>query len=93
MHKEILSTSHLVFRMKFGYNSSINSVALPAGTYRIRMYVGDFVKHGNTQFHIVSLNRLTEMVHQSHLDLDSDNDGCADALERRRKRYCFSTYI
>ncbi|MEZ7528063.1 hypothetical protein [Cloacibacterium normanense] len=61
------------------YNSSINSVALPAGTYRIRMFVGDF-GHLDSISYCFSKD-TDEDGTPDHLDLDSDNDGCADALE------------
>lgn len=60
-------------------NSSINSVALPAGTYRIRMYVGDF-GHLDSISYCFSKDTDGDGT-PDHLDLDSDNDGCADALE------------
>ena len=61
------------------YNSSINSVALPAGTYRIRMFVGNF-GHLDSISYCFSKD-TDEDGTPDHLDLDSDNDGCADALE------------
>jgi len=60
-------------------NSSINSVALPAGTYRIRMFVGDF-GHLDSISYCFSKDTDGDGT-PDHLDLDSDNDGCADALE------------
>ncbi len=61
------------------YNSSINSVALPAGTYRIRMFVGDF-GHLDSISYCFSKDTDGDGT-PDHLDLDSDNDGCADAIE------------
>ena len=60
-------------------NSSINSVALPAGTYRIRMYVGDF-GHLDSISYCFSKDTDGDGT-PDHLDLDSDNDGCPDAVE------------
>ena len=60
-------------------NSSINSVALPAGTYRIRMFVGDF-GHLDSISYCFSKDTDGDGT-PDHLDLDSDNDGCADAIE------------
>ncbi|AZI39505.1 hypothetical protein [Epilithonimonas vandammei] len=60
-------------------NSSINSVALPAGTYRIRMYVDDF-GHLDSISYCFSKDTDGDGT-PDHLDVDSDNDGCADALE------------
>lgn len=60
-------------------NSSINSVALPAGTYRIRMFVADF-GHLDSISYCFSKDTDGDGT-PDHLDLDSDNDGCADALE------------
>jgi len=52
---------------------------LPAGTYRIRMFVGDF-GHLDSISYCFSKD-TDEDGTPDHLDLDSDNDGCADALE------------
>ena len=60
-------------------NSSINSVALPAGTYRIRMFVGDF-GHLDSISYCFSKDTDGDGT-PDHLDLDSDNDGCPDAVE------------
>ena len=60
-------------------NSSINSVALPAGTYRIRMFVGDF-GHLDSISYCFSKDTDGDGI-PDYLDLDSDNDGCPDAGE------------
>ena len=61
------------------YNSSINSVALPAGTYRIRMFVGDF-GHLDSISYCFSKDTDGDGT-PDHLDLDSDGDECPDAVE------------
>lgn len=64
---------------KIWYNSSINSVALPAGTYRIRMFV-----HNSGHLDSISYCFSTDTDGDGtpdYLDVDSDNDGCADAIE------------
>ena len=60
-------------------NSSINSVALPAGTYRIRMFVGDF-GHLDSISYCFSKDTDGDGT-PDHLDLDSDGDTCPDAVE------------
>ena len=64
---------------KIWYNSSINSVALPAGTYRIRMFVGNS-GHLDSISYCFSTDTDGDGT-PDHLDLDSDNDGCPDAIE------------
>jgi hypothetical protein len=61
------------------YNSSINSVALPAGTYRIRMFVDNY-GHLDSISYCFSTDTDGDGT-PDHLDLDSDNDDCPDAIE------------
>lgn len=60
-------------------NSSINSVALPAGTYRIRMFVGDF-GHLDSISYCFSKDTDGDRT-PDYLDTDSDDDTCPDAVE------------
>lgn len=60
-------------------NSSINSVALPAGTYRIRMFVGDF-GHLDSISYCFSKDTDGDGT-PNYLDTDSDGDTCPDAVE------------
>jgi hypothetical protein len=52
---------------------------MPAGTYRIRMFVGDF-GHLDSISYCFSTDTDGDGT-PDHLDLDSDNDGCPDAIE------------
>ena len=61
------------------YNSSINSVALPAGTYRIRMFVGNS-GHLDSISYCFSTDTDGDGT-PDYLDTDSDGDGCPDAVE------------
>ncbi|MCG2793558.1 MAG: hypothetical protein L6262_08445 [Weeksellaceae bacterium] len=61
------------------YKSSIESVSLPAGTYRIRMFVDDF-GHLDTISYCFSTDTDGDGI-PNYLDLDSDGDGCPDAIE------------
>lgn len=64
---------------EYWYKSAITSVSLPAGTYRIRMFVDNF-GHLDSISYCFSTDTDGDGT-PDHLDLDSDNDGCADALE------------
>ena len=64
---------------EYWYKSAITSVSLPAGTYRIRMFVSDF-GHLDSISYCFSTDTDGDGT-PDHLDLDSDNDGCADAIE------------
>ena len=64
---------------EYWYKSAITSVSLPAGTYRIRMFVGDF-GHLDSISYCFSKDTDGDGT-PDHLDLDSDNDGCPDAVE------------
>ncbi len=61
------------------FQSSVSNVVLPAGTYRIRMFVSDF-GHVDTISYCFSTDTDADGI-PNHLDPDSDGDGCADALE------------
>ena len=64
---------------EYWYKSAITSVSLPAGTYRIRMFVDNF-GHLDSISYCFSTDTDGDGT-PDHLDLDSDNDGCADAIE------------
>ncbi|MBW7675849.1 Ig-like domain-containing protein [Chryseobacterium chendengshani] len=61
------------------FQSSVSNIALPAGTYRIRMLVSDF-GHVDSISYCFSTDTDGDTV-ADYFDTDSDNDGCADALE------------
>lgn len=61
------------------YKSSIESVSLPAGTYRIRMFVHNY-GHLDTISYCFSTDTDSDGI-PNYLDLDSDGDGCPDAIE------------
>ncbi len=61
------------------YKSTIAPTILPAGNYRIRMFVGDF-GHFDSISYCFSTDTDSDGI-SNHLDLDSDGDGCPDALE------------
>ena len=64
---------------EYWYKSAITSVSLPAGTYRIRMFVHNY-GHLDSISYCFSTDTNGDGT-PDHLDLDSDNDGCADAIE------------
>lgn len=64
---------------KVWYQSSVSNIALPAGTYRIRMFISDF-GHFDTISYCFTTDTDGDGI-PNYLDLDSDNDGCVDAIE------------
>ena len=64
---------------EYWYKSAIAPVSLPAGTYRIRMFVGDF-GHLDSISYCFSTDTDGDGT-PNYLDTDSDNDGCPDATE------------
>lgn len=64
---------------EYWYKSAITSVSLLAGTYRIRMFVHNY-GHLDSISYCFSTDTDGDGT-PDHLDLDSDNDGCADAIE------------
>ncbi|WP_262897351.1 choice-of-anchor L domain-containing protein [Chryseobacterium sp. RR2-3-20] len=59
--------------------SSLNNIALPAGTYRLQMFI-----HNNAHVDSISYCFSTDTDGDTipdYLDVDSDNDGCPDAIE------------
>lgn len=61
------------------YRSAVSNIALPVGTYRIRMFVSDF-GHLDSISYCFSTDTDGDGT-PNYLDVDSDNDGCPDALE------------
>ncbi len=61
------------------FESKISNIALPAGTYRIRMYVSND-GHLDSITYCFSRDTDGDSI-PDYLDLDSDNDGCFDAIE------------
>lgn len=61
------------------YQSSISNVVLPAGTYRIRMFIDNY-SHVDSITYCFSTDTDGDGT-ADYLDLDSDNDGCSDVIE------------
>lgn len=61
------------------YQTSLVNFALPAGTYRIRLFVHNY-GHADSLSFIFSQDTDGDGI-PDYLDNDSDNDGCPDAIE------------
>lgn len=61
------------------YQTSFNNIALPAGTYRIRLFIHNY-GHADSLSFIFSKDTDGDGT-PDYLDNDSDNDGCPDAIE------------